>query len=139
MNVIKIKTGFSFNEMPTLELGELAICTENNGLYYGGSEGNAIQLNQNVCFKNVSDDYLVSVQDRFIFCDTTNGDINITLPDNSLCEGKQFTIKKVDPSQFSVIVKPDILSLIDGDSQFTITDTNESITLICSGMNWYVI
>lgn len=139
MNVIKIKNGSSVSSIPKLAKGELAICTENNGLFYGDADGVAIQLNQSTSFSYVSEDADISVFSRVVLCNATGADIVMTLPEASLCLGREYTIKKTDSSEHVVIVQPYGEELIDGDTQFTMADKNETITVVSDGTNFFII
>lgn len=73
-----------------------------------------------------------------VLCDASTGPIIVTLPAASGSSGRQYIIKKIDSSAFSVTIDADGVELIDGDLTAVITSQYESVSIVCDGSNWHI-
>lgn len=76
---------------------------------------------------------------NIILVDAISGSIAITLPDTNHHYGKWFCIKKIDSSTNAVNVNPQSGQLIDGEASKSITTQYNSLFILASGSNWYII
>lgn len=72
-----------------------------------------------------------------LICDSTNGDINITLPLEE--SGRKIYIKKVVELNNIIISALDATSLIENNIDLTMISQFESVTLVNDGINWHII
>lgn len=72
---IKIKRGLK-QDLPSLEIGELAYCTDTNELFIGRDDGNS--GTENVLINVDLDEYITNAS-----FDTNNGEVTLTKSDNS--------------------------------------------------------
>lgn len=80
-----------------------------------------------------SDDSAVDAEALLV--DTTGGDVTITLINAS---NGRYIIKKTTSDQNVVIVQGNS-GLVDGGSQFIISQVNESYTFLCDASNFFVV
>lgn len=66
-----------------------------------------------------------------------SGTTTITLP--APVSGQEFVIKKTDATLIVTTIQPDGAETIDGNANTTLTQINESITLVSDGTNWHII
>ena len=74
-----------------------------------------------------------------VLADASRGNITLTLPETSSNTNKILRIKKVDSSSNYVIVTPYNSETIDGESSVQITTQWTALTLVCNGINWFII
>lgn len=84
-------------------------------------------------------DYTVSTTDRFIIVDASGGNITITLPEASTCQGYEFTIKKIDSSVNTVTIDGDGAETIDDDTTQIISNQYDAITVTSDNSEWWII
>jgi len=74
---------------------------------------------------------------KIVLCDTTAGAFAVTLP-TAVNNTAMITVKKIAGNP-SLTVDGNSTETIDGGLTAVLTKINESITLIASGSNWYII
>lgn len=103
-----------------------------------------------------------------VVCDCAGGDVEISLPNLTNYDGKEYTIKKIDSSANDVIITPDIgnaltdsdgdvitdsdgdtlydsgsgtANLIDGDVEMILDSQYDAIQIVgdTDGLNWWII
>lgn len=77
--------------------------------------------------------------DSVVLCDATSGSFNVTLPAASGSNGKRFKIKRINTNINTVGIIPTGGDTIDGISVYTISNTFETVELVCNGSAWYII
>lgn len=82
--------------------------------------------------------YTATTDDHTIRCDTTSGNITISLPAAAGNAGRIFVIKKVAAAN-TVTIDPSGAETIDGSSTATLTSNYEHTTIQCTGTGWDVI
>lgn len=70
-----------------------------------------------------------------VLCDTTAGNITITLIPTP---NGMYIVKKITSDSNTVIVQGNS-GLVDGSSQFVISNFNESYTFLCDGDDFYIV
>lgn len=91
----------------------------------------------NPTITEVSEDYTATADDSFILVSAENGDVTIDLP--SGVQGKQYSIKKIDSSDFVVTIQPNGVEAIDGDSTAQIAFENTTVSIVSDGENWWIV
>ena len=76
----------------------------------------------------------LDVDAELIICDTSAGDVEVTLPDADTVKGRKYTFKKIE-SLHSVI----ITGTIDDNGELSFNGKNESATIMSNGTQYYVI
>jgi hypothetical protein len=107
-----------------------------DGFYFENYEMNANWLSGGKVV-TVTSNYQATKDDWLIACDTSGGNITITLPDATLYPSKMFTIKKV-ASNHSVTIETEG-GQIDGSPNHTITNNNGFDTVVSDGNNYLII
>jgi hypothetical protein len=87
----------------------------------------------------VSDSAYSAAEEYTIFCNAVGGTITVNLPAAATNAGRIYNIKKIDSSQYTVIIDGNASETIDGDLTKTITAQWVSVMLHCNGTNWYII
>lgn len=82
--------------------------------------------------------YTATVDDHTIRCDTTSGNITISLPAAAGNAGRIFVIKKV-ASANTVTIDPSGAETIDGSSTASLSANYEHTRIQCNGTGWDVI
>ncbi len=82
--------------------------------------------------------YTPTVADDVLICDTSTGNITVTLPPAATQVGKRIAIKKVSPSN-SLVIDADGAELIDSTTLYTITASAEGRELVCDGARWWTV
>lgn len=97
-------------------------------------------VNDQVSFPVVSEtgNYTVTPLDQYVLIDATAGAITLTLP-TAVGRSTPVTGKKTDATTHAVTFTPQAGQLIDGASTAAVSAQWESLTLIPSGGNWYVV
>ena len=83
--------------------------------------------------------YTLTTSDRLIFVDASSGAVTISVPAASGNEGIVWIVKKIDSSANAVIIDPDGAETIDGDSSYSLTEENQSISFTSNGSNIVII
>ena len=97
-----------------------------------------IKINDYAFIKNILADYTITMNDSILLCDSTGGDITITLLPAAKLIYKKITVKKTVAAN-NVIIDGDGSETIDGAATKTISNQWESLTIISDGSNWYII
>ena len=87
---------------------------------------------------DVDSPYMLLETDGVIFANTTDGNIDIVLPDTHT-SGKQYIIKNIANEFNEVNIYSGDGDPIDGDPSFTITEGYQATTLVSDGSGWFVI
>ena len=112
-----------------------------NGVYFqdgtfqssastGGGVGNRT-------YNNITEDFSMSDDSDVVFMDTTSGPINVYVPTAAGQGGKEIMVKLKAGSNSGVLIGSGSQT-IDGQSQFAVYNTYESITLISDNLNWFI-
>ncbi len=83
--------------------------------------------------------YTATINDHVITCDASGGAFTITLPAASGLERIIYHIKKTDSSANAVTVDGNASETIDGGTTATLTAQFESIMIVCTGTEWFII
>lgn len=119
----------------TSNFGKLYTSTSNSSLYYLDSSDNNYTIIKKVIVK--SSNYNVTSSDDTIVVNASGGNVDINLI--SSINGKQYTIKKNDPSGNVVNINANGKQKINGSPTLTITSRHECYTLLGSGSGWHII
>lgn len=133
---LSLPTGATVNEFSTdvtlAGNSNTAVPTERAVKVYVDTQISSITADYDVRHVDSNDN---AVNKDAILGDTTSGDITITLiptPNGA------YIVKKVTSDSNTVIVKGNS-GLVDGSSQFVISNFNEGYTFLCDGVNFYVV
>lgn len=88
-------------------------------------------------YQNITSDTTLSIDDDYIFIDSTSGEINIDMPIASGNGGKEIIIKRIAGNNV-VNVNASGLGNIDGSINYTMHHLYQSITLISNNSNWFI-
>lgn len=88
-------------------------------------------------YQNITSDTNLSIDDDYIFIDSTSNEINITMPTAISNGGKEIVVKRIAGENLAHI-NASGLELIDGSSSFTIYHLYQSITLVSNNTNWFI-
>ena len=89
-------------------------------------------------------DYTILTTDSGIICDSTSGNIVLTLPNPTLCFDSTnfasiiYDIHKVDSSVNTVTILPYASETIAGESKIVLTRKNENVEIATDGTDWLV-
>ena len=86
-----------------------------------------------------SADYTVALADFTIACDTTGGDINISLPQAATATGKVFIITKNDNTTNFVTIDPFAAETINGQNIFKFRNPKQSMMVQSTGSTWIIL
>lgn len=135
----KVSTNISFIDMCT------AIKPLLEGMNFLTVESSPAGFSQIRTLKTITSNYTITDADSVILCDTTAGNITITLPtaasvwDDTGDFGQQFSIKRVSSDNNSVIINGATGEYVDS-GVYTLTGPNlTSATLISDGFDWWVL
>lgn len=97
--------------------------------------GGSVEKNTNF----VSGSYSVSSSDNIIFCNTSSGAVDVTLPTPS--RGREIVIKDWSGSSSTnnITIDTPLAGQIDGSATLTLNTNYESVTLVSDGNNWSII
>ena len=74
---------------------------------------------------------------NYILANASSGNITITLPDATTCQGRGYIIKKIDSSSNTITIDGNGSQTIDGSLTQTLSTQYEVIRIISDGNNWY--
>jgi len=74
-----------------------------------------------------------------IFCDTSSGDITITLPSVSSAGQIMYNIKKIDNSNNTITIDPNGSETIEGETDSIIKQKGTSFSIQNDGTEWWII
>lgn len=101
-------------------------------------------IGQSLKITNVSASVALVITNSVLLCNTSGGDITVTLPDASTAyddtytAGQKFTIKKTTADVNSVIIQALAGQAID-NSGVTLSGAYTTVTIISDGTNWWTI
>jgi len=124
------ETEFVTFEGDTTRVGVLT-STPNSPLHVNGSIATA--------FATKTSDYTLTETDSIIAADASGGAFTITLPTASGIAGRQYTIKKVDPTGNAVTVAATGTETIDGASTYSLSAQYDAVTIVSDGTNWLIV
>ena len=88
-------------------------------------------------YQNITSDTTLTIQDDYIFVDSTSGNITIDMPIASGNGGKEITIKRTAGDN-SVILNASGLGNIDGSINYTMHHLYQSTTLVSNNSSWFI-
>lgn len=88
-------------------------------------------------YQNITSDTILSIDDDYIFVDSTSNEINLNMPIASGNGGKEIKIKRVAGDNL-VNVNASGLGNIDGALSYTMYHLYQSITLVSNNSNWFI-
>lgn len=88
-------------------------------------------------YQNITSDTTLTIQDDYIFVDSTSGDVTIDMPIASGNGGKEITIKRTAGDN-SVILNASGLGNIDGSVNYTMHHLYQSTTLVSNNSSWFI-
>ena len=83
--------------------------------------------------------YTAVVSDGVILCDASAGAFTVTLPAVAGNADLYYTIKKIDSSANAVTVDGAGAETIDGGTTAVLANQYHSITIVCDGVEWWVL
>ncbi len=83
--------------------------------------------------------YTMVNTDRMILCDTTSGTFAVTLPDATTCQGKQYSIEKIDATNNFVYLLTQSGQVIDAYSEMYINAQSQTVMVVSDGSNWRLL
>jgi hypothetical protein len=116
-----------------LQLGSNVSAAASTG---GGGGTPATRLPLNVV--TVTTNYNATTSNDVILVDATAAPVTVNLPDATLCNGKQLSVKKIDSSLNQVTLDPNGVQTIDGDATLIIKYQRTAVDPISDGSNWRV-
>jgi hypothetical protein len=87
----------------------------------------------------VNSDLTLDGTHSVIICDNGSITRTITLPNSIGIKGRIYSIKRSENSTENVIIATSSSQLIDGESNFVLSQAKETISVISDGANWKVI
>ena len=103
-----------------------------------GTTQSTSALSSKRIYNNVSSDFSMSDNSDVVFMNTSSSSLNVYLPTAIGQGGKELTIKLKSGSNSGVLVASGSQT-IDGQAQFPIHHTHQSLTLISDNSNWLLI
>lgn len=88
-------------------------------------------------YQNITSDSTLSIEDDYIFVDSTSNEININMPLASGNGGKEIKIKRIAGENL-VNINASGLGNIDGALSYTIYHLYQSITLVSNNSSWFI-
>lgn len=88
-------------------------------------------------YQNITSDTTLTIQDDYIFVDSTSGSITIDMPIASGNGGKEITIKRA-AGDYSVVLNASGLGNIDGSINYTMHHLYQSTTLVSNNSSWFI-
>lgn len=89
--------------------------------------------------REVSASTSATVSDDYVLADATGGVITVTLPAVSGNVGVVLTVKKLDASGNAVTIDGNASETIDGVTTKSLTTQYQSYTIVCDGVEWWVV
>jgi len=121
----------------TRKQGTIVYDTTTNRLF--ADNGSSLQSLNGLNVTSKTTTYVATVADDVILCDGSGGSFVVTLPPCSGLAGKVFMFKRTDTTfTNSVTIAADSES-IDGFGYKLLYTQNETIRIVCDGLNWYVL
>lgn len=88
-------------------------------------------------YQNITSDITLSIEDDYVFIDSTSNEINVEMPIASGNGGKEIKIKRIAGNNL-VNVNASGLGNIDGGLSYTMHHLYQSITLVSNNSNWFI-
>ena len=88
-------------------------------------------------YQNITSDTTLTIQDDYIFVDSTSGNVTIDMPIASGNGGKEITIKRA-AGDYSVVLNASGLGNIDGSINYTMHHLYQSTTLVSNNSSWFI-
>lgn len=79
-----------------------------------------------------------TISKRFTRVNVSGGSLPATLPDAATATGKKYTLKKVDSSNYPIVVTAAGSDTVEGASTYSIYGYNQSVTFFSNGSLWEV-
>lgn len=117
-------------ELPDRKNGEIIYASFFNSIH-------AVLKKIGLILKETTVDLTISGYDSLILVDASLNDVEITLPDVALNNGRQFIIVAKDNTNAISIVSQN--GFISGKSSYNLRMQYESIRIFSDGVNWYAI
>lgn len=83
--------------------------------------------------------YTATQADKLILVDASGGPVTITLPQASIVDGQEYTIKKIDASSNTVTIDGNAAELIDEATTQALSNQYEALTVQCDGTEWWIL
>lgn len=100
--------------------------------------GEALNLNNNNVTTTTAN-YILTTANRYLLCDTTSGDISVTLPDAANLSGTVFTVKKTVTAN-QVTVQGTGGDTIDSSATSILAAGSRGfVEVVSDGSNWFII
>ena len=85
-------------------------------------------------------DLTLTNEHDLVLVDSSGGRVTITLPSAATYPFKQYWIKKVDKTSIPVIVEPDGVEEIDGESKWLINFQYDTMSIVSDGTSeWHMV
>jgi len=103
------------------------------------SPNSGLHVNTSVTFagKVIASNYTILSTDHMIFANAGGGNIAVTLPTAVGIVGRQYIVKRVDPSVNSVTIETNGSETIEGASNKSLTDQC-SVVVVSDNSNWWI-
>jgi len=113
-----------------------------NNITYNSS--GVITAGSNTAYLTVMNETLsssasITTSYNIILCNSTSGNIIVTLPNATTCNNYIVTIKKIDASANTVIIQPVAAQLIDSQSSLIELYQSSTYTIMSNNTQWYII
>lgn len=82
--------------------------------------------------------YTATTTDHTIVGDATSAGFTITVPTAVGCQGREYTIKKIDSSANAVTIGTTSSQTIDGATTYALSTQWQFVTIRSNGSNWYI-
>jgi hypothetical protein len=92
-----------------------------------------------VAIREVSTSGPVLGNDYLVLVDTTTASVTLDLPPAVSNKGAIVVVKKVDSSVNTVTVETNASETIDGATNKALTAQYETLTIVCDGVEWWVV
>lgn len=87
----------------------------------------------------VTSGYRIDNERYVILCDASNGTFKVTLPSAAQQNERMVHIKKIDTSASQIIIAAAGSETIDGSNTATLTLAFESVKLVSTGKEWFIL
>lgn len=91
----------------------------------------------NKAVRTVTSNYSATNNDYAVLIDATSNDVSVTLP--SILHGQRMEIKRLDSAINEALISGTAGQTIDGASVQSLASQYDSISVLASGTNWYII
>lgn len=77
--------------------------------------------------------------DRYVLVDATSADVTVNIYNSGTYGAREITVKKTDATANTVTLVPDYGNTIDGSLSYVLSLQNESVTLVPTPTNWWIV